>query len=114
MVLKFGSKVTVSSCMNGSPTPRARNIAGMMTDMLHTMIVTATLTVAVKECIRGKEMCNMGEATRAIVPEIPSQTPGLTITRTACTSDASVVAIETEKMENKRKRNARLVTFLQI
>lgn len=42
------------------------------------------------------------------VPEIASQTPGLTITRTACTSDAAVVAIDTEKMDNKRKRNARM------
>ena len=42
MVLKFGS--TVSSRMNGSPTPRARNMAGMMTDMLHTVIDTAAST----------------------------------------------------------------------
>jgi hypothetical protein len=31
-----------------------------------------------------------------------------TITRTACASDASVVTIDMEKMENKRKRNARM------
>lgn len=49
-----------------------------------------------------------------IVPEIPSQTPGLSITRTTCASDASVVAIDTEKMENKRKRNARMRTPLEI
>ena len=49
-----------------------------------------------------------------IVPEIPSQTPGLSITRITCASDASVVAIDMEKMENKRKRNARMRTPLEI
>ena len=48
------------------------------------------------------------------IPEIPSQTPGLSITRTTCTSDANVVAIDMEKMENKRKRNARMRTPLEI
>lgn len=48
------------------------------------------------------------------VPKMPSQTPGLTITKTACTSDASVVMIDMEKIENKRKRSARTRTPLEI
>ena len=39
-------------------------------------------------------------------PKVASQIPGSTITKIACATDASVVAIDTEKMENKRKRNA--------
>jgi hypothetical protein len=50
----------------------------------------------------------MSEGTGASVPKIASQTPGLTTTNIACTRDASVVAIDTEKIENKRKRNARM------
>jgi len=50
----------------------------------------------------------MSEGTRAAVPKIVSQTPGLTMTRIACASDASVVAIDTEKIESRRKRNARM------
>ena len=45
-MLKFGS--TVSSRMDGSPTPRARSTAGTMTDVLHTMIAIATLTPPIK------------------------------------------------------------------
>ena len=52
--------------------------------------------------------CDIGERIRVAVPKIASQTPGLTITRTACASDASVVAIDMEKIKNKRKRNARM------
>ena len=37
------------------------------------------------------------------VPKIPSQTPGLTITRVVCASEAIVVATDIEKMENRRK-----------
>lgn len=48
------------------------------------------------------------------VPKMPSQTPGLTITKIACTSDASVVTIDMENIENKRKRNARVRTPLEI
>jgi hypothetical protein len=40
------------------------------------------------------------------VPKVASQIPGSTITKIACASDASVVAIDTEKMENNRNRNA--------
>lgn len=36
------------------------------------------------------------------VPKIASKIPGLTIIRTTCASDANVVAIDTEKMKNKR------------
>jgi len=42
------------------------------------------------------------------VPIIPSQNPRLVITSMACATDATVVAIDMEKMENKRKRNARM------
>jgi hypothetical protein len=48
----------------------------------------------------------MSRRMKAVVPKVASQIPGSTITKTACASDASVVAIDTEKMENKRKRNA--------
>ena len=40
---------TVSSCMNGSPTPRARRTAGMITVELHTAIDTAASTPPRKE-----------------------------------------------------------------
>ena len=46
--------------------------------------------------------------TKVAAPEIPSTTPGLAITKAAWTSDASVVATDMEKIENKRKRNARM------
>jgi len=42
------------------------------------------------------------------IPIIPSKKPGLVITSTACATDATVVAIDMEKIENKRKRNARM------
>ena len=43
-----------------------------------------------------------------------SQTPGLTNTMMACTNDATVVAMDMEKMENKRKRRAWMWTPLAI
>ena len=48
----------------------------------------------------------MNDKARVTVPKIVSQTPGLTVTRIACASDTKVVAIDMEKMESKRKRNA--------
>lgn len=50
----------------------------------------------------------MSERARVVAPKVPSQKPGLVITKTACASDASVVAIDAEKIENKRKRNGRM------
>jgi len=55
-------------------------------------------------------MDNVSEGMRATVPKIASQTPGLTTTRIAWASEASVVAIDMEKMENRRKRSARMWT----
>ena len=111
MVLKFG--LTVSSRMNGSPTPRARSAAGTITDMLHTVIETAAATPPEKEGKRALGKLWIRESVwheegkeGSPVPKIASQTPGLAITRTACTTDAAVVAIDMEKMQNKRKRNA--------
>jgi len=46
------------------------------------------------------------DKTRVSVPKIPSQRPGLVIIRTVCPNDASVVAIDMEKIGNRRKRNA--------
>ena len=51
VLLRFMS--TVSSRMNGSPAPKARSMAGIMTDILHTMMDTAAPTPAVK---RRKKM----------------------------------------------------------
>jgi len=48
----------------------------------------------------------MSEGARAAVPKIASQTPGSTTIRTTCTSDASIVPIDMEKIKNRRKRNA--------
>lgn len=58
--------------------------------------------------------CDVGEGNREAVPKIPSQTPGLVITRAACTSEATVVTTDMEKIENRRKRNARTWTPLEI
>lgn len=83
-----------------------------MTDMLHTMIETAASTPAAKKeeyTVSGeyRRPCGTGEEMRVAVPKTAFHTPGLTITKMACASDASVVAIDTEKMENNRKRRAR-------
>jgi len=89
----------------------------MMTDMLHTIIDTATSTHPVREGRKPcsvspefKSACDMREGAKVAAPKIASQKPGLVITRTACVRDASVVAIDAEKIENKRKRNARMWT----
>ena len=50
----------------------------------------------------------MSKGKRVAVPKIPSQIPGLSIIRTAWTRATSVVAADMEKIENKRKRNARM------
>ena len=55
----------------------------------------------------------MNEQKREGVPKIASQTPGLTITNTACATDDSVVAIDMEKIKNKRKRKAGMLTPLE-
>ena len=52
MVLK--SRSMVSSCMNESPTPRVRNIAGTTRDILLTMTDTATLMAPAKKEENGE------------------------------------------------------------
>ena len=102
-VLNFGS--TVSSCINGSPTFRARRMAGMMTDMLDTMMATADSTPPKKE-EHARVSGIRTDGKKISLPKMASQTPGLTKTMIACTNDATVVAMDIEKMENKRKRRA--------
>ena len=114
-VLNLGS--TVSSRMNGSPAPRARRTAGMITVELHTVIDTAASTPPEKEEGGCTVSWGFGSARSmkrgTAVPKIASQTPGLTITKTACTTDDIVVAIDMEKIKNKRKRKAGTLTPLE-
>lgn len=85
----------------------------MMTVVLHTVIDTAASTPP-EEIHMGKSgIRNLDGETRARAPKIASQTPGLTITNTAWATDDSVVAIDMEKMKNKRKRKAGTLTPLE-
>ena len=52
--------------------------------------------------------------TRVAAPENACQMVGLTTTTKVCINDARVVAIDTEKIKNKRKYNARMRTSLAI
>lgn len=56
----------------------------------------------------------MSKRPRVSAPKITSKTPGFVITNTAWTTDDSVVAMDMEKMKNKRKRKAGTLTPLEI
>ena len=77
-----------------------------MTDILHTMTDTAASTPPIKKdacCELGTGKVVRRRQRKVIaVPKIASIMPGAATTRTACVIDAIVVAIDTEKMKNKR------------
>ena len=85
--------------------------------MLDTMTDTAASTPPAKkeENHTGElELGQLYQRNCVVVPKIASIAPGLSITRTACATDAIVVAIDTEKIPNKRYRNAGTRTPLTI